>query len=630
MPFPSLQNLAHSIKQVTLRFPFALFFTLAGTIAAITYVELSGINIYAESWCIRIILAANIGLLLSLSATLFTERKGIRGGRSYAYQLIPVLIGVSLVLLLDPLQQKADYIRFFILSIAAHLMVSFAAFTQAGSTHAFWQFNKTLFLHFLTSAIYSIALFMGLAAAIGAMNFLFNFNFESDTFLILWICIVGIFNTVFFLAGVPCLQDLNHDFNYPKGLKVFTQYVLIPLASVYVVILLSYEIKIALEWNLPKGMVSNLILGYAVFGILALLLVYPIREKEENKWIKTYAQSFYFLMLPLIVLLFLAVGTRIINYGITEARYYLILLATWLLFITIYFLFSKRQNIKLIPVSLSILALLSVYGPQSAFSVSSYSQSQVLVEIFKKNNAFKNGKFTRLAKISKNEGKRAVQTLSYIISKYDYQVLQPYIAHDLEHVVDSMRTHKKKPRYRWNEAAELNDDKTKWVQNYIGLGRFSIYGEVTNEDRFPLHNSFRINVQDGDIMSVKGYDFIVECDRYTDKLTHLKNEKINVYLKFDKQELLNIRINNDTTSFKIKGLLKALTVNASKLEPYRHTDQYGYHFNYDLPPSMLSFSKETKSFIVTYQINSTRFYWGKGQEQDDINFVNGYLLIKEK
>jgi membrane-bound metal-dependent hydrolase YbcI (DUF457 family) len=169
--------------------------------------------------------------------------------------------------------------------------------------------------------------------------------------------------------------------------------VLIPLATVYVVILLAYEIKILVQWELPKGLVSNLILGYAVFGILSLLLVYPIREQEENKWLKTYARSFYFLLIPLLGLLFTAAGTRIFRYGITEMRYFLIVLACWLLFITVYFLVAKKQNIKLIPISLSILTLLSIYGPQSAFQVSMYSQRRILVEVFKKNNAFKNGSF---------------------------------------------------------------------------------------------------------------------------------------------------------------------------------------------------------------------------------------------
>ena len=62
--------------------------------------------------------------------------------------------------------------------------------------------------------------------------------------------------------------------------------------SIYLVILFLYEMKIIVQWELPKGYVSYLILGYAIFGILSLLLVYLFRELEENKWIKWF-QSFF-------------------------------------------------------------------------------------------------------------------------------------------------------------------------------------------------------------------------------------------------------------------------------------------------------------------------------------------------
>ncbi|MFD2143966.1 DUF4153 domain-containing protein [Mucilaginibacter antarcticus] len=202
----------------------------------------------------------------------------------------------------------------------------------------------------------------------GAVNLLFNVKFEFDTFAILWIWIVGMFSTTFFLTGVPGnFAALNKDNSYPNGLKVFTQYVLIPLATIYLAILLAYEAKILIQWNLPKGFVSYLILGYAVFGILSLLLVYPIREQEENKWLKSFARNFYLLLLPLLILLFVAVGTRVFEYGITEQRYFLIALALWLLFISIYFLLFKTQNIKVIPISLCLVTLITIYGPQGRF-----------------------------------------------------------------------------------------------------------------------------------------------------------------------------------------------------------------------------------------------------------------------
>ena len=75
MRLPSLKNLAQSTIIVCRRFPFELLFALTGTIAATIYTELESVNRIAESWCVRILLIANIGLMLSLAITLYTKSK---------------------------------------------------------------------------------------------------------------------------------------------------------------------------------------------------------------------------------------------------------------------------------------------------------------------------------------------------------------------------------------------------------------------------------------------------------------------------------------------------------------------------------------------------------------------------
>ncbi|RYE18678.1 MAG: DUF4153 domain-containing protein, partial [Sphingobacteriaceae bacterium] len=444
---------------------------LIGTIAAIVVVELEYTNRETENIFARVILSAELSLLLSFAATLFSEDKKLNPSKKLMLRLAGIFLAVCLFFLIRPAEKQSDLIRFLLLALSFHLLVAFAAFTGKNNVHAFWQFNKTLFLRILTAALYSIVLFLGIAAAISAMNFLFGFKFEWDTYLILWIWIAGLFNTTFFLAGVPDnLEELEQDYSYPKGLKLFTQYVLIPLATVYVLILLAYEIKILLAWNLPKGLVSNLILSYAVFGILSLLLVYPIRNLDENKWLKTYSRYFYFLLIPLLLLLFVAVGTRVSRYGITENRYFLILLAVWLFGITIYFLISKKQNIKLIPISLCVVTLLSIYGPQSAFGVAETSQKQILINIFKKYHAVFNGKISRMpVQVSVKDGNRAAATLQYLIKNHDLSSIQSFFKKNLDVVSDSLSKQLNLYTHLKTNNWELKEKKLTWAKAQLGL-----------------------------------------------------------------------------------------------------------------------------------------------------------------
>ena len=587
MKFLSLRSLLQHAAAVIKRFPFEVLFALTGTLAACVNIEVNDhLNPLVQSWCWRLIMMANLGLLLSLSVTLFAESKALSKQLKFALRLAAAALAVVLMFTVNPYERSADAIRFFLLSLAFHLLVAFAAFINTGSVHAFWQFNKTIFLRILTSALYSGVLFAGISAAIAAMNFLFNFSFEWDTYVLLWVWIAGMFNTIFFLAGIPQnVKQLEADESYPKGLKIFTQFVLIPLASLYLVILLAYETKILLQWNLPKGMVSNLILGYAVFGILSLLLVFPIRNLEANKWIRTYSRSFYFLMMPLLVLLFLAVGARVFKYGITEYRYFLMVLALWLLFISVYFLVSARQNIKLIPITLCILTLLTIYGPQSAFKVSLFSQQRILEKIFERNKAYRDGILLPVDsnKISKKDGNRAVAQLNYLVQHGDLSALQHYFRQDLGKVTDSIarlkRGYGNLPLSKW----DLIDRKVDWAKKQLHLDRFSGY---ENESPFTTDldlNEYTIKADNDNVLAVTGYDYVIDMgsNTYTDTAGNKTTYQLNntpIKLNNSTSYIFVVDINNQSATFNLAAIVDSIEKNNfEKFKDTTNSNRNGIH-----------------------------------------------------
>ena len=73
MKFPSLNTFVNSIKNVLLRFPFEIGFALLGTLAATVLIEISELKVEAENFCLRLIMVANLGIVLSLSLSLFFE-----------------------------------------------------------------------------------------------------------------------------------------------------------------------------------------------------------------------------------------------------------------------------------------------------------------------------------------------------------------------------------------------------------------------------------------------------------------------------------------------------------------------------------------------------------------------------
>ena len=238
---------------------------------------------------------------------------------------------------------EVEVLQFFVLNLALHLLVSFAGFIpKLYNQNEFWEFNKQLFIRILTAGLYSGFLFGGLALAITAVQNLFNVELNNNIYGYLFFIIAGIFNTLFFLAGIP---DLNYskslELNYPKGLKNFTQFVLMPLISIYLIILISYEAKILVLFTLPIGWVSYLVLVFSIFGILSFLLIYPIAKDDGNLWMKTFNRWFYFLLIPLLGLLFWAILYRVFLYGFSFDRYYVLALSVWLSIVVFYFLIQN-------------------------------------------------------------------------------------------------------------------------------------------------------------------------------------------------------------------------------------------------------------------------------------------------
>jgi len=421
---PSLQNVLNATLNTILRFPLEIITAISGTIFAIILNELEYQDPNKEFYQ-KALMSSSLCLVLFLSVSLFF----IAAKKNTILRFVTsIVLGALIVLFVFGFHQRITEIemqQFLVLNIALHLLVSFAGFLpRTYNQDEFWEFNKQLFLRILTSGLYSIVLYCGLALAILAIDKLFKVKFYNDIYLHIFFVIAGIFNTIFFLNGVPETNNSQNPLvlKYPKGLKNFTQYVLLPLISLYLVILICYEAKILVTLSLPVGWVSYLVLVFAIFGILSFLLIHPIATETANLWMRTFSRWFYFLLIPLLGLLFWAILYRINLYGFTHERYYVILLSIWLSIVVGYFLIQKNPKIKFIPVSMCLAGLFSIVGPQSANSISKYSQLSRFEFYMEKPNQ----------KLTFEQEQDLSSIVSFLEDNYGVAVMVPYAKGKLE------------------------------------------------------------------------------------------------------------------------------------------------------------------------------------------------------
>ncbi len=434
MKLPSIQQVIQESSRTIRRFPLVIANAVVGTSVALALIDYEGPP--GPTVLFKIVFAAILGIPLLISVTVIAEKRKWGGGLALLGQAIAVVLLVGYAFSVPSDLQAAPniyLIRLLILAAALHFFVAVAPFIGAGGINGFWQYNKALFLRVFTALLFTCVLFAGLSLALAALDHLFGMNIAGKRYAELWVLLVGIFTTWFFLAGVPeeweGLESLDE---YPKGLKVFAQYILVPLVLVYLVILYAYLAKILIDWNWPEGWVGRLVLGFSGTGILALLLLHPIRDRVENVWIRNISRWLYFVLIPLLVMLFLAQWRRLTEYGLTEGRYIGIVCNIWLAAIAVYFIFSRKRNIIIIPGSLCILALAISFGPWGVFSISEGSQVKRLRAILTENSILVNGGVRKApAPVSFENSKQISSILQYLHEIHGYEKIQPWFGESL-------------------------------------------------------------------------------------------------------------------------------------------------------------------------------------------------------
>lgn len=526
------------------------------------------LNVYT-----RFIIVSLLGISFLFSLHILAERIG----KKIILSLIGILFLVVFYEFFLP-HHNSDFtdvhrVLIAVSFILSHLLVSFIGFLGKNNEPSFWQFNKNLFINVVLTGIFTAVLVGGIMLAITAVDQLFDLNLDQKIFPKTFF-FLAIFGScfIFLLFNEDGLKFLEKDGSYPEILKFFVQFVLIPLLMIYAVILYFYGGKILIKWDLPRGWVSYLILAYSLVGILALLLVFPLKEISAKSWVKGFSKIFYFALLPLLVLLFVAIFTRILEYGFTENRYYVLLLAIWLTLIVLYFSFWKKPNIKFIPISLFVFGLFSLVFPYfNTFSVSKNSQKKELQEILVKNNLLENGKINFNQSVQDTIANEIANKFGFLNERKESKFLLNFISEkdqtnlgktsDAEkHLTYSnVRSKFKNIRYnneikrgeRYTRVSIMTEEFTYDVKGYEQI--FKVYNYDNQDFGF-----------DGNTFSLKGFNGNLTL-YYNNKDIDLSPEILKIVKEYQNQEgeiiVPKISFIKEVGAYELKFLLEQIDYN---------------------------------------------------------------------
>ena len=631
MKLPSINYLFSKAKNSAFRFPLTLITSFIAVCIGIYLIEFEkdAINLFPF---INAMLCAALGIPLFFCINVFTQKLKLAQSKSIIIKVGGVIIIGLLYFTLPNSEETANtslpYIRYVIYNLSLHLLVSFAPYIKGREFNGFWQYNRILFTRFILSLVYSGFLYAGIALAMGAMQLLFDVKIQGETYGELFIFIGGFFNTWFFISGMPeDFDELEKIEEYPFGLKVFSQYILLPLLLLYLVILYVYGGKIIALWDWPKGVVSWLIVAVSVLGIFTFLLIHPYGQKQENSWIKKFTKIFYFLVIPLVVLLFLAISIRLADYGITINRYIILLLGIWLTLVSGYFIIGKN-NIKFIPISLCVMMLLMSFGPWSMFSVSERSQANRLAEILETHGILKDGQvqseqelnidstfyqqkleYPNQQLISDSMANEVKSIIDYLDDHHGFNAIKNWYTQDFDKQIEAYNTNKK----RWSRMNE--------AEIYMkALGLEYRYYYVNSENRYFSYSTPYYK----ELTNIKGYDYMLNINYYH----YSGNTNYNSTIPFELDSISYEfkRVNKDEyimELFKEKKSILAINIDNFKNEL---VGKYGKDYKSDLPQEELTIKGESNGLYYKLELTNISFR----SENDTINAesIDGKLFLR--
>lgn len=500
------------------RFPFPL---AAGALTASAGFAMLGESVVengdTDRW-IRLMAAAGLGI--PLFSWVGIALSGV--GSATRWIVSGVLAGLLALFYLatDGWTDEGLGIRVTHLAVFAHLLIAAGPGLRRPETLGLWHFNKRLFTRFVLGGFYAGVLFGGLSAALAALDNLFGVSIPEETYGRLFFGLAFVFHPWFTLSGVPEDPE-DADGDYPAFVRVFAQYVLIPLVCLYFVILTAYLVRVVALSDWPSGWIGYLAAALALAGILSIVLVHPVRQRPGGEWVRRYAFWFWAAILPQTGMLAAAIWQRVDQYGLTESRYFLALGTLWLAGAAVFVLARRPTGVRWIPRSLCLVALASFVGPWSAYDVSRRSQVQRLESLAEESGGLVDGRLVPVEEpVSREYGDEVEEIVRHLVARHGTGAVDPWF----EGGVQSLMAEGEPLPVRGREAGRIADA----VRDHVAppppgfwdsvVSALDALGSLFGGDR-PATEGDRPATEDPPAPDGPPTEFVVHSEAWSDALT---------------------------------------------------------------------------------------------------------------
>ena len=251
-----------------------------------------------------------------------------------------------------------------------------------------------LFFGLVISGIITLALL----AIFGSFFYIFGIEEPKNFYTYLWQFVW------FVIAPQVCCTLISHDEDEvgepARVLQIILNFILSPAIIIYTVILYAYFIKIALEWDLPKGGVAWMVMAFVTVAMVGRLMQYVLKQHYYD-W---FYRNFTWIAIPPLIMYWIGSIYRIRLYSFTESRFYLMVAGVLMTLFVLMLLWRRSRRFQLMALIFGAAIIVFTYIPGiSAKSIGRRCQTsrleQMIVQLKLTNP--KTGKFVEKLDLEK-------------------------------------------------------------------------------------------------------------------------------------------------------------------------------------------------------------------------------------
>ncbi|WML39467.1 DUF4153 domain-containing protein [Neobacillus sp. OS1-2] len=405
----SLQAKLTGLTDAIVRFPLTTLF-LVGAAA----INASTINAGTHQSILLVTFV--VGAFLSAVFQVDIERFSSKASIRFLLMILVILLTAGYYLIVRPAPTLSMEIEIRTGVALFALLIAFIWIPVIKSEISFNQSFMIAFKSFFNTLFFSGVIFGGLAIILSAIHqLIFNINSAaySHTANIVFI----LFAPMYFLSLIPTYPRKNKRKEYiekaascPKFLDILLSYILIPLLSVFTLILLIYIIKNIGGEFWKDNLLEPMLVSYAITVILMYILVSEI----ENKFTAFFRLIFPKVLVPIVLFQITSSILSVVDTGVTHTRYYVILFGIFAAAAGILLSFLPVRKNGVIAVMLIIFSVISIVPPVDAFTISRSSQIDTLKNVLLKNKMLENNTIRPDDTIPAKDKQIITDTISYL------------------------------------------------------------------------------------------------------------------------------------------------------------------------------------------------------------------------